>query len=307
MVATATGGPYQSCSSLPYGDGLSCFGPTGAMDANAASPLHFTGQHHDEETGLEHFAARNYASTWARWMVPDPLGLALVRSAGKGLLAHQLNPQDWDMYAYALGSPVTLKDPAGTNACSPNDRSTTDCLVYVDLEDRHKNSKGQYDDQFTGEKNQKQYNATATVWVGSVGKNGKVAWTDRGSVLARTTPSNGHYATVADGLYRAHFAHHRGIASYPVIQLNGRIGVVGGVDPLTRRPYATAIQLHHSGTAGNRTLTWDNGTRPLSMGCTQVCYSQWGSFERATGLSAPAPQAAFEVEMNTTANWQVGH
>ena len=148
---------------------------------------------------------------------------------------------------------------------------------------------------------------TAMVCVGSVGKSGKVIWIDKGTFLARTMPSNGHYATVAAGLYRAFFTHHHGNPSYPVIQLQGRIPVVGGLDPLTGLSDATGIQVHHSGTVGNGALIWDNGARPLSMGCTQVCYSQWRSLEQATGLSAPVPQTAFEVEINATANWQVEH
>ena len=117
------GGPYQSCSSLPYGDELSCFGPTGAMDANAASPLHFTGQHHDEETGLEHFAARNYTSTWGRWMTPDPRG------------GHFANPQTLDRYVYSGDSPATLTDPSGMDfylTCTHTNHNVNTCQKVND-------------------------------------------------------------------------------------------------------------------------------------------------------------------------------
>ncbi|MGH9535318.1 MAG: RHS repeat-associated core domain-containing protein [Terriglobales bacterium] len=97
---------YTAC--LPYGDGLSCPGPEGALDANAASPLHFTGQHHDDETGLDHFPVRNYTSAWGRWMTPD-----WAASPASVPYASFSNPQTLDLYAYALGNPATNADPDG--------------------------------------------------------------------------------------------------------------------------------------------------------------------------------------------------
>lgn len=80
---------------------MSCFGPIGAMDANAASPLQFTGQQHDAETGLDHFPARYYTSAWGLFTSPDPLG---------GDLGY---PQSLDKYAYATDNPLTYTDPTG--------------------------------------------------------------------------------------------------------------------------------------------------------------------------------------------------
>jgi RHS repeat-associated protein len=54
---------------------------------------------------------RAYDSNGGRWTSPDPLGLKGV-SLG--------NPTSWNRYAYANGDPVSLYDPAGTNAFNPD-------------------------------------------------------------------------------------------------------------------------------------------------------------------------------------------
>lgn len=97
--ATMTGGPYEACTSLPYGDGLACSG----LDP---SPLHFTGQPRDSETGLDAFPSRYYSSNLAGWTTPDPSGLAAV---------NPMNPQSWNPYAYVSDNPMNAIDPLGLN------------------------------------------------------------------------------------------------------------------------------------------------------------------------------------------------
>jgi RHS repeat-associated protein len=99
----------QTCSSLPYGDGLSC------SDGNLTAPTehHFTGKERDAESGNDYFGARYYASYMGHWMSPD--------SVGDGLdpvpvpWAKFKNPQSMNLYSYVLNNPLTNTDPDGND------------------------------------------------------------------------------------------------------------------------------------------------------------------------------------------------
>src|SRR5579872_6074197 len=54
--------------------------------------------------GLDHFAFRTYSSNLARWLSPDPAGLAAVDPA---------DPQSWNSYAYVENTPLESADPLG--------------------------------------------------------------------------------------------------------------------------------------------------------------------------------------------------
>jgi RHS repeat-associated protein len=58
----------------------------------------------DSYTGLDYADQRFYASTYGRFLTPDP--------ARKS--ARLRNPQSWNRYSYALGDPVNRFDPRGT-------------------------------------------------------------------------------------------------------------------------------------------------------------------------------------------------
>jgi RHS repeat-associated protein len=90
-----TGSVVESFTSLAFGDALS---------GQGVSPLHFTGQERDSETGLDHFMFRHYSSTQGRWISPDPAGLAAVDPS---------NPQSWNRYAYVANQPTIMVDPYG--------------------------------------------------------------------------------------------------------------------------------------------------------------------------------------------------
>jgi RHS repeat-associated protein len=62
----------------------------------------------DAETSLDHTQFRQYTSQLARWMTPDPAGLAAVDPG---------NPQSWNRYAYVLNNPMNLVDPTGLGSC----------------------------------------------------------------------------------------------------------------------------------------------------------------------------------------------
>ncbi len=71
----------------------------------------FTAKERDNETGLDYFLARYYASTQGRFTSIDPL-MASGR-VGK--------PQSWNRYAYVLNNPVRLVDLNGLEDQDPQD------------------------------------------------------------------------------------------------------------------------------------------------------------------------------------------
>jgi RHS repeat-associated protein len=87
---------YETCTSLPFGDGLSC-------SSSDPSPMHFTGKERDSESGLDNFGARYYASTFGRFASPDELLADQNRS----------NPQSWNLYNYVRDNPLYNTDPDG--------------------------------------------------------------------------------------------------------------------------------------------------------------------------------------------------
>jgi RHS repeat-associated protein len=65
---------------------------------------HFTGQLRDDETGLDYFGARYYASVHGRFTGVDPIGVTRY---------HIANPQLWNAYSYALNNPLLMIDLDG--------------------------------------------------------------------------------------------------------------------------------------------------------------------------------------------------
>jgi RHS repeat-associated protein len=260
-----------------------------------------TGKERDAETGLDWFSTRYMSSAQGRFTSPDSYNIMQEMLKGKDqaeqrkiLNDYLSNPQEWNKYTYALNNPLKLVDPDGRNACGTNDDST--CKVTVTFQDRTKDNKGNYNDQFTGVKNQQQYNATATVSV-----NGNVV----GTFLAKTTPSDsGSFATIQNGTYSAVLGTHNG---NPALRLNngGAIPVVGGVDPATGAAYADGILVHLSG-LNNFTGTFArNGQEHgVSEGCQLICRSQYGEFLHDTGIrpDAGTPQRHFTETVNTQEN-----
>jgi len=104
------GDVFETCTSLPFGDGLNC---NGAADP---SPNHMTGKERDSETGLDFFGARYYSNQMGRFVTPDPL-LSSGRSG---------DPQTWNRYAYVRNNPIGRIDPSGLydfkNTCGTNDK-----------------------------------------------------------------------------------------------------------------------------------------------------------------------------------------
>lgn len=78
---------------------------------DATTNLHWGGHELDADSGLYHFLFRNYAPLEKRWLSPDPAGWAVGSPA---------DPQSWDRYSYAEGSPCSTIDPTGLKKCPHN-------------------------------------------------------------------------------------------------------------------------------------------------------------------------------------------
>jgi RHS repeat-associated protein len=104
----------ETCTSLPYGDNLSC---TGAD----ISPLHFTGKMRDIETGLDEFPARYYSSTQGRWYSPDWASAQIPVP-----YADLHNPQTLNLYSYVGDDPTNHPDADGHAQTADNSAFRTD-------------------------------------------------------------------------------------------------------------------------------------------------------------------------------------
>lgn len=101
-----TQGVEETCSSLPYGDSLSCNG----FDA---TDHHFTGKERDAESGNDYFGARYYASRMGRFLSPD--WSAKVEPVPYAKLG---NPQSLNLYSYVWNNPLSRNDPDGHYTCA---------------------------------------------------------------------------------------------------------------------------------------------------------------------------------------------
>jgi len=114
--------------------------PTGAGTPDwEATPClsRFTGKEHDTETGLDYFGARYNGSSMGRFMSPDP-------SSGTAL--HIISPQRWNMYAYALNSPLSYTDPDGRDAIAVAFKNLAFQLGHVGIGSVHQDGKGTFAD-----------------------------------------------------------------------------------------------------------------------------------------------------------------
>jgi RHS repeat-associated protein len=134
----------QTCSSLPFGDGLSCSG------GNLQSPTehHFTGKERDTESGNDYFGARYYSSSFGRFMSSDPMNMSAIFNFD--------DPQAWNGYSYAHNNPLRFTDPKGETyqVCDSNGQncSTMDDKTFEDDEakDRKNGEYFQTDDNGNG-------------------------------------------------------------------------------------------------------------------------------------------------------------
>jgi RHS repeat-associated protein len=93
----------QTCTNLPFGDGLNCSG-----SLTSPTEHHFTGKERDAESGNDYFGARYYASSMGRFMSPDwaakeePVPYATMD-----------DPQSLNLYSYVRNNPLVRVDADG--------------------------------------------------------------------------------------------------------------------------------------------------------------------------------------------------
>jgi RHS repeat-associated protein len=123
LSGTAT----ETCTSLTYGDDLSCTGTD-------VSPLHFTGKMRDAETSLDEFPARYYSSAQGRWYSPDWASAQVPVP-----YADLHNPQSLNLYDYVGSDPTNHADADGHLQDAPGgDRDR-------DLQEQEQDKKAQAD------------------------------------------------------------------------------------------------------------------------------------------------------------------
>ncbi|MFI5059357.1 MAG: RHS repeat-associated core domain-containing protein [Candidatus Acidiferrales bacterium] len=98
------------------------FGELNSTDSGITTHK-FTGDERDAETSFDHTQFRQYTSQLARWITPDPAGLAAVDPA---------NPQSWNRYAYVLNNPLNFIDPFGLGDCRADDKECPPVVEPVD-------------------------------------------------------------------------------------------------------------------------------------------------------------------------------
>jgi RHS repeat-associated protein len=108
MTAYPAPSIYDCLDYYPFGELIAC-GSTGGTTHK------FTEKERDTESNLDNFQARYMSSTLGRFMSPDP------ENAG----ADSTNPQSWNMYSYALNSPLVFTDPTGLDACTEDNDDPT--------------------------------------------------------------------------------------------------------------------------------------------------------------------------------------
>jgi RHS repeat-associated protein len=103
---TAAGVLYESCSSYPFGDSLSCTG-------GDVSPMHFTGKERDTESGNDYFGARYYGAMMGRFMSPD-----WADKPEAVPYSSLTDPQTLNLYGYMRNNPLGGTDKDGLHQTS---------------------------------------------------------------------------------------------------------------------------------------------------------------------------------------------
>ncbi|MBS1813673.1 MAG: hypothetical protein JSS87_02235 [Acidobacteria bacterium] len=101
MELSSSGSPIWRGEFAPFGQELS-------DPASTANRYKFTGKERDNESGLDYFGARYYASTVGRWMSPD-----WAQKAEPVPYAKMDSPQSLNLYGYVGNNPINQADADG--------------------------------------------------------------------------------------------------------------------------------------------------------------------------------------------------
>ena len=99
MLTSAQGRVIARYSYQPFGGLLKRSG-------TASTDIQFTGQWHDNDTGLVEMGAREYDPVRARFISPDTI-------------IPEIDTQAANRYLYAYGNPLSWTDPSGHQPCNP--------------------------------------------------------------------------------------------------------------------------------------------------------------------------------------------
>jgi RHS repeat-associated protein len=146
LETNAAGGSVRCIDYAPFGLELPAgMGGRGSCYATASYPsgtpdildAKFTGKERDTETGLDYFGARYFSGAQGRFTSPDPIS---------GTVLHILNPQRWNMYAYAVNNPLAYLDPDGRDAIAVKFGNGAHNLGHAGIASVHHDGKGTFAD-----------------------------------------------------------------------------------------------------------------------------------------------------------------
>jgi RHS repeat-associated protein len=118
----------------PFGTELRDRTAESAGNLHSAASISFTGEVHDEETGLDTYKFRSYNAELGRWMSPDPSSLHYATLA---------NPQGFNLYSYVTNDPLKYIDVDGLMEydCDEDD-DCSDCSDCGDCSDCYSDDGG---------------------------------------------------------------------------------------------------------------------------------------------------------------------
>jgi RHS repeat-associated protein len=140
LVTNASGQVVSRHDYLPFGEEIPS--GVGGRDATWGSSTDFvnqkfTGKEWDSESGLDYFGARYYGNALGRFTSADPLGMNILRV---------LNPQRWNMYAYAVNNSLAYLDPDGRDAIAVKFGNGAHGLGHAGIASVHHDGKGTFAD-----------------------------------------------------------------------------------------------------------------------------------------------------------------
>jgi RHS repeat-associated protein len=100
VVTDVSGNLLDDADFYPFG------GERNAINPTSGNHYKFTGYERDIESGLDYASARHFSGTMGRFMSPDPFYFQMTML---------IDPQRFNLYAYARNNPLKWVDPSGQN------------------------------------------------------------------------------------------------------------------------------------------------------------------------------------------------